>query len=1344
MMRRQSKRVLASLCCLAMLLACVPALGMTSLADEPFFKLSENDPNLYVNAGQPISRADISVSLGGAVLSAANMTLACEDAAVTITDSGLLVSEKGRYRLTANDGNGHELAVTVLVKNEDEKEFVLFEEDFGDAADGTLPMGWTVAANTDVTDDAEQKHATYVDAPQVKGGKLILGNGVKSAAVTCVYLPELLDRFGNYTVELDAKQSYVFNNVQGMGLVLRAGRETGETGLPAEGYHVFFRRSQANDTSLAIFDLKTAEQKKSNKGVFPLGSTRSWTRPDQSSTNPWKTPAESTAAGWRAEGYDVKFISAIAGGDFTLNTYKPYEQKQFGGDMGPNGGGGWWETYFLADDPLLADDELTADLSGWTDLRETGAIALMASGSQMTVDAIRVTVPARALGDANPDYYTAEKPDPSLAVYETQKIGVMSDIHLCEYATDSDVTLKAALERFKSEGVSAILLGGDTVNTNIASEYAKFHSIWNSVFTDPASAPELLAVTGNHEFEQAYYGRESIQDVYDRYMSEFGYDTLNFHKVVGGVHIIGLNSESSAVNGGYTAKTTEWLDAELAAAAKADPFAPIIVLCHESLKNTTYGSLWGSSNTGALYDSLAAYPQVIYMAGHSHFPTENEKCIMQKDFTCVDIPSMQRTCLEDGLGGNVSPNDAFDSQACLLLEFKGEQKQLSIHRLKVNKKNSEITEVKSPWTLALPLSREGFTYKADRADGRTAPVFASGAKVEIRDVTSNALTVVFPAASHEDYVHAYNIDVTDAAGASLLSKYFVSDFYVTGSHKTEYELELEGLPSNSKVVVSITAMESFGMTSEPITGEAVTEPISTKSAGRPVADFFDVDTAFGFEDNSPYRRQYNVYVKSHPIRLVTDEELGRQVAYMGGWVNYPASQGSLKEITDHFTIELAFKTPAEAVTAGQCLFGNPESGGITVEYTGTGVFQVGAYVGSGYKYIQAPELSLNTWYHLVYTFDGQKSVIYLNGEKAGETESVGSVVFNPNVNFLTIGANVNAVGNAAYVFKGHIAVARVYTEAADADRAKEIYGLYGKENMLNDLYEKYLLVDRLDTEKMSEADAKKVADLMAEAEGLFESTDPEDELIGSCVGKTKDLLIEMMSYDPKAPYGLFTDPLDNFVKITEKSASGIQWENNTEIKKTLLSKSANTDIFVTYKLPGYIREIDLYALSVAPQAAFGEDFLFFVSEDGKDWTELPYTFTEPVANELSDYWVESTVSAEANGEFTWLKIQLNTFGQFLDPETNEMANRVNWSTVLDGLRVWYADPGMNIPEVPDFTPGDLNDDGELDALDYIKLKKAILGTIELTPEEEQRADVNGDGELDALDYIMLKKKVLQG
>ena len=64
--------------------------------------------------------------------------------------------------------------------------------------------------------------------------------------------------------------------------------------------------------------------------------------------------------------------------------------------------------------------------------------------------------------------------------------------------------------------------------------------------------------------------------------------------------------------------------------------------------------------------------------------------------------------------------------------------------------------------------------------------------------------------------------------------------------------------------------------------------------------------------------------------------------------------------------------------------------------------------------------------------------------------------------------------------------------------------------------------------------------------------------------------------------------------------------------------------------------------------------------------------------------------------------------------------------------------------IPNDGSGDINGNGDVDAVDYILLKKLILGSMEPTPEQEARMDVNGDGDADARDYILLKKIVLAG
>ena len=162
------------------------------------------------------------------------------------------------------------------------------------------------------------------------------------------------------------------------------------------------------------------------------------------------------------------------------------------------------------------------------------------------------------------------------------------------------------------------------------------------------------------------------------------------------IHIIGINSEDHAVNGKYTKETTDWLEEEIQIALEDNPYGPIFVMCHQTLANTTYGSGWGSGNTGALYDVLKPYQQVIYLAGHSHFPTENERSIMQKDFTCVDLPSLQYTSVEtkaDGTG-SVSAPDAFLSQGGMLITINAtDTAHYLVKKLEAMQKNGSAIDI---------------------------------------------------------------------------------------------------------------------------------------------------------------------------------------------------------------------------------------------------------------------------------------------------------------------------------------------------------------------------------------------------------------------------------------------------------------------------------------------------------------------------------------------------------------------------------------------------------------------------------------------------------------------------
>ena len=56
--------------------------------------------------------------------------------------------------------------------------------------------------------------------------------------------------------------------------------------------------------------------------------------------------------------------------------------------------------------------------------------------------------------------------------------------------------------------------------------------------------------------------------------------------------------------------------------------------------------------------------------------------------------------------------------------------------------------------------------------------------------------------------------------------------------------------------------------------------------------------------------------------------------------------------------------------------------------------------------------------------------------------------------------------------------------------------------------------------------------------------------------------------------------------------------------------------------------------------------------------------------------------------------------------------------------------------------GDLDGDGEIGAVDYVMVKRSVLGTFMLGAAQNVCADVNRDGNVDAIDYVMIKRHVL--
>jgi hypothetical protein len=94
--------------------------------------------------------------------------------------------------------------------------------------------------------------------------------------------------------------------------------------------------------------------------------------------------------------------------------------------------------------------------------------------------------------------------------------------------------------------------------------------------------------------------------------------------------------------------------------------------------------------------------------------------------------------------------------------------------------------------------------------------------------------------------------------------------------------------------------------------------------------------------------------------------------------------------------------------------------------------------GSGAQTITTNILSINTWYHLSYTFFQGSFVFYLNGMAIGSYSGTGTLAANPSGTALTT-LVVGAMGSGWGAFAGYIDDVRLYPYALSAEQVYDLY-----------------------------------------------------------------------------------------------------------------------------------------------------------------------------------------------------------------------------------------------------------------------------------------------------------------
>ena len=91
--------------------------------------------------------------------------------------------------------------------------------------------------------------------------------------------------------------------------------------------------------------------------------------------------------------------------------------------------------------------------------------------------------------------------------------------------------------------------------------------------------------------------------------------------------------------------------------------------------------------------------------------------------------------------------------------------------------------------------------------------------------------------------------------------------------------------------------------------------------------------------------------------------------------------------------------------------------------------------------------------------------------------------------------------------------------------------------------------------------------------------------------------------------------------------------------------------------------------------------------------------------------------------------------------TDNSGNEKNSGKLATGDKVSVT-VGSETKEYEVVIYGDANGDGEINAIDYVRIRKYIMNTANLSGSYSFAADVNKDGNIDAIDYVRIRKYIM--
>ncbi|MBQ6067398.1 MAG: metallophosphoesterase [Clostridia bacterium] len=309
----------------------------------------------------------------------------------------------------------------------------------------------------------------------------------------------------------------------------------------------------------------------------------------------------------------------------------------------------------------------------------------------------------------------------------------------------------------------------------------------------------MINIHGNHEFKNENYREYFIRNF------EQEPDTVT---EINGFSCIAFSGEKGATEWTFTAKSLKWLsDAIDEAEAKADGKA-VFVFQHPHPWGTVYGSTyWGDPQINVV---LNGHNCVVDFSGHSHFPMNDPRSIIQTSYTSVGCGAMATFETDKDYIPGQHP-DGYDpaAQMCVIEADNDGSVRIRGYDLLSDTFFCDyyIDNVNDVGSYA-------YTYRNMRAHD-SKPVFPEDASAAAYRNDNGEWVISFTEAASNYIVHEYKVVIKDEKGLIVFSENFVDDYFVIDDDNTaDFRIGTDTLESGKTYTLRVRGESAYHLYSD--------------------------------------------------------------------------------------------------------------------------------------------------------------------------------------------------------------------------------------------------------------------------------------------------------------------------------------------------------------------------------------------------------------------------------------------------------------------------------------------------------------------------------------------------